>query len=188
MVETTNEEQEGKVEDLIDPNEFRIPSKNLHNHHERCQFYTQPEHLNQVSVVLSSKIFPYRTRGDLIRHALIRHLRYLHDTAARLKKPIPSVMSAVDAIIEVMKEEEFRVELEQVVNRLAQLVSGMLSRGAEVEARKLVMKIKRFVRQMPDGYWRTRYVTEIDERFGYLLDKVERASLLKLATGKEEDE
>ena len=136
-------------------------------------------------MLVAIKIFPYRTKGDLYRHALSRHVKYLEWLADKLKKPIPSVTAATDAIITTMRQIEFQMELNKVIDKLSGLISELVGRGAETEAKRLILEIKREIEGMPAGYWRDRYVSDISDRFGYLLDKVEKASLLKLATGEE---
>lgn len=173
MVDKDNTNSE---EGQFDPAQFRIPAKDSKGHDARCQFRTQPGHVNMAEAIVTSKQFPFRTRGDLYRWALDFGLKWLER-----QKPVPSVTAEVDAIMEVMRTEEFRKELEQTINQLASQVTELLGKNSEGEARRLVLKIKRHVTRMPEGYWRDRYIKELDDRFGYLLDKVERASLLNLA-------
>lgn len=180
MTDSTDqpEKKEKKVEQLYDPDSFIIPAQDTRGHKERLQFYVQPAHLNQVAAIVASKIFPFRTRGALMRWALDRGLKYLEEIAGNA---IPSVTSQVDAIVEALRYEEFKKDLNRVIDLLSTQVTELLSKGDEEEAKKRVLKIKRFVSQMPKGYWRTRHVNEIDSRFGYLLEKTERASLLRLS-------
>jgi len=180
MSEEEDKKEKSKPTVLYDPAEFRVAASDTKGHSERCQFRAQPGHVNQVTAILASRLFPFRTKGDLYRFALKRALRYLGDL-----EPIPSVTKEVDAILEIMRTEEFRKDLANVIERLATNVSDLIGRNAEPEARRLILKIKRHISMMPDGFWRDRYVTEINDRFGYLLDKVERASLLRLAADDE---
>jgi len=172
-----DEKEEKKVELLYDPDSFIIPSRDTKGHNERMQFYAQPGHINQVAAIVASRKFPFRTRGGLMRWCLDQGLKRLEQIDAS----IPSVTSQVDAIIDVMRTEEFRKDLARVIDMLATQINELLAKGDDDEARRRILKIKRLIGQMPKGYWRTRHVNEIDGRFGYLLDKLERASLLRLS-------
>lgn len=171
------EETEEKVKNAVfDPAEFRVSAQDTKGHSTRCQFRTQPGHVTMTAAVVSSNHFAYRTKGDVYRHALARHLKYLETLA-----PIPSTTKQVDAILEIMRDEEAKKDLDDVISHLTKNVSDYMARSAEGEARRLVLKIKRHISEMPEGYWRDRHINELNDRFGYLLDNVERASLLKLS-------
>ena len=170
-----------KVEPIYDPDSFIIPAQDTKGHKERLQFYAQPGHVNQVAAIVASRKFPFRTRGGLMRWCLDIGLKRLE----QIDESIPGVTSQVDAIIEVVKWEQFQLEMNQVLERLSGLASDLVAKGDTDEAKRVVLKIRRFISQMPEGYWRNRWVREIKERFAYILDRVEQASLLKLSTDEE---
>jgi len=65
-----------KLEDLK-PESFRVGGSDAKGHNVRMFFRTQPGHGHQCDSIIQSKIFPYRRKGDLLRHALHRHLQWL---------------------------------------------------------------------------------------------------------------
>lgn len=163
-------------EGMFDPQKFRIPASDTKGHSRRCQFRTQPGHVNMAEAIVAGNKFPFRTKGDLYRFALDMALKWLEQ-----QRSVPSVTKQVDAIMEVMRNEEFNSEMRHMIEKLSGQVADLIGNNSEGEARRLVLKIKRLIGEMPEGYWRDRYVKEVGDRFGYLLDKVERASLLNLA-------
>ena len=160
-----------------DPNEFRIPASDTKGHSNREYFRCQPGHAQQINMFVQSGKFPYRTRADLIRHAVVRHLRWLHTFEAG----VPNIMSQVDAILEVVRQEEMQQEFKHVINKTSETVNGLLADGADGEARRMILKVKEHVNAMPDGYWKDKYQREIGQRFDHLLKSGAKANLGMIA-------
>lgn len=163
-----------KVVDIgsLDPMAFRIPASDTKGHSHREYFRVQPGHAQMVSEVLNSKKFPFRTRGDVHRLGLARLFRWLETIS-----PIASVTAEVDAIMEIMREEEFALDFEQVYAKMAEMINMHMGRGAVGEARRLLLAVQRHINKMPDGYWRDRYIREMTTRFGHIIEEAPKASL-----------
>ena len=142
---------------------FRVASQDQHGHSERIWFRAQPGHVRQLRSVVALRIWPYRDAGDLLRHALDRHLKWLESLA-----PIPSVTKQVDAILEILREEEFNTDFRTVFDKLQQQIAVYVSMGSDGEAREMVNRVRQYIDDMPNGNWRRRYIEEIDSRFGHL--------------------
>lgn len=149
----------------INPEEFRIPASDTQGHTARANFRLQPGHDRELEALCGpNSWFPYRTKGDVIRHAIQRHLTWLETLA-----PLPSVTKQVDAIIELVREEEFQAEYNQVFDAIAPRISTLISNGQVEQARSLVVRIERLMQEMPEGYWKNQHLQELQRRFGYLL-------------------
>ena len=162
------------VTDIVNPKEFRVPATDTKGHNVRVWFRAQPGHAHQMETIVQSKKFPYRTKGDLLRHALLRHLRWLESQEA-----LPSVTAAVDSILDIMRDEEFASEFQLVWAKLSERIAMHLGNGSAGEARRLLLEVKRHIVAMPDCYWRDAYLKELETRYGYLLKDAPKASLLK---------
>ena len=149
----------------IDPREFTIPATDNKGHSERVWARITPGHDRQISVVLNSHWFPYRSRGDIVRHALQKHLAWLETLA-----PVPSISAQVDAINEIMRDEEFNREFDEVISKLSEQVGHYLSMGNVGKARGLVSRVLSKVEMMPDSEWKDSYQKTISDRFGQLVD------------------
>lgn len=165
--------QEHDEQIIYDTAEFRVPASDSKGHNVRQWFRCQPGHDRQVELVLRTKKFPYRTKGDILRHALVRHLRWIEEQA-----PVPSVMKEVDSILEIMRDEEFAQDFEVTFEKLGERINSHMARGAHGEARRLLLLVNRHISAMPEGYWRDRYEQEIKARYGYILD-APKARLVK---------
>ena len=149
----------------FNPEDFRVPANDTNGHSEREWFRIQPGHDRQIDTIVGGRVFPYRSKGDLIRHAVVRHLAWLETLA-----PIPSVTRQVDAIIEIIREEEFNSDFKDVFERLAERVGSYMSQGQVSQARSIVSRVKNNIDRMPAGLWRDQYLAEINSRWGSLFE------------------
>ena len=160
---------EGQVYRLaINPEEFRIPSTNPHDHSSRIQCRVQPGHARQIDTILSSKLFPYREKSDLLRHAIYRHLVWLESLLP--EGAVPSVVRQVDAIVEILREEEYYRDFSKIFEDLAEQVNRYQTAKQLGRAQSLIARVMAKVNQMPDSTWKDEYQTELQQRFGHLLD------------------
>lgn len=150
----------------FDPDEFIVPASDTKGHSERLWLRLQPGHRRMLDSILTSRFFPYKTTGDVARHAIARHLKWLEGVA-----PFPSVVGQVEAIMEIMREEQFQHEFGQVLLRLEENVAGCMAKGQKKRAEALVMRVLGGVEGMPDGSWKDAYRAEIKGKFGHMLTK-----------------
>ena len=148
------------------PEEFRVPASDTHGHATGFTLRMQPGHDRLIRSTVGSRLFPYRTPGDLVRHAIKRHLDWL-DT---LTSGVPSVTNEVDNILEIIKDEEFKADYRHVVDALGRNVAQSLVAGEVDRARAMVIRIRSGVENMPEGYWRDKYLEMIKDNYGYLLN------------------
>jgi hypothetical protein len=153
------------LEITINPSDFIIPSSDAHGHSERLFIRIQPGHDRQLSTVLASKYFPYRSKADIVKHAIIRHLKWLETLAA-----IPSVTAQVDAIIEIVREAEFQSEFDETFARVDSQVSTHITNGRLPRARALIAQVISKIDLMPDGDWKEIYRQRLLDRYGNMLD------------------
>src|SRR3989304_3096125 len=159
---------------MMDPNtgnpingeEFHVPARDTRGQSERVWFKTQPGHLAQVGHVVSSKLFPYRDAGWLYRHAIARHLRWLDQLA-----PVKTIVSQVDAVIEVVREEEMQIDFQNTFTALGETVSKLIGNGMGGRARETLGRVREKLEMMPEGDWKRRYLSEFQQRFGVMMEQ-----------------
>jgi len=152
----------------IDPNEFVVPACDDKGHSGKAFCRLQPGHDRLIDVIVSTGIFPYKTKSDFIRHALMRHLRWCQGLV-EMGKEIPSMMKQVDIILELVRGQIFQQEFGDVMMRLGEAISAALAAGAQGEAIRLLAFAKKQIEDMPEGYWRDRYLREVKDRWGHIL-------------------
>lgn len=147
-----------------DASDFIIPAQDSKGISTRQWFRCQPGLDRQMEIVLRSGRFPYRTKGDICRHAVTRLMKWLETL-----EDVPSVTAQVDAINDIMRDELFHQEFEASFETLSKTVSGHLARQATGEARRLVAMVRKRVETMPSGFWQSRYMERLMQEHGYLL-------------------
>jgi hypothetical protein len=159
--------------------EFHVPASDHHGHSERPHIRVPAGMLQQVRNAANSAAFPYRKGeyGMVIRHAIMRHLKWLETLS-----PIPSVTRQVEAIEEIVKEDEFQSQFDTVFATLQKQVHIHTNNGRAAMAKSLLKRVAGKVQQMPAGDWADMYEQEFDRRFGNVLEG-EPVSLRDLLRG-----
>jgi hypothetical protein len=159
-----------------------VGARDAQGHSARLWFTAQPGHARDLNSIVASKKFPYRTVGDVLRHALHRHLKWLY-TQGRFR----SVMGQVELLVEICREEDFAMEMRKSVEQMAAILNKHVSNGNTGQAIRFYLKALGAVRGMPDGFWKDKYKTELQSRFGHLL-KGKRVNMLDVDESPEPEE
>ena len=165
----------------IDPEAFRASAKDEKGHTERLQCRVQPAIAQQISAITSTKAFPYRTQGDLVRHGVYRHvLQYLPGLLRQLGSGgmLASIEGQVDIINMLLLDEKRSREFEGVFENISRQVTDFMMSGAEGQARRVLLKVKTHIMAMPDGYWKEKYLKHLEDRWGMMMKEGPRAKLL----------
>lgn len=144
--------------------EFRVPASDQKGHNERFQFRAPSAMLRQLDIVVRHGGLPYRFPAEVVRHALLRHYKWLESIS-----PVPSVSSQLAAIMEVVQDEEFASEFQVMFNKVAERVNARMGEGDAVGARGLLYRIWSHIEEMPHGEWKEKYMTEFKKRFGHII-------------------
>jgi hypothetical protein len=163
-----------------DEKRYHVPARDTQGHSVRVQFHLPPVMLAQIQKIISSKMTPLRKNGDLYRVGAYHLIKEIE----RLEGPIPSVTIRVDAILDIVRDDEMANDFGLVFTKLATRIADHMGHGATGEAARLALTVKRQILQMPEGYWRDRYIEEFKERFGYLVDNTRKASLINFEKEK----
>ena len=158
-----------------DPAEFRVPASDTKGHSARFWFRCIPIMARQVDQLVQAKKFPYRTKGDLLRHALHRHMQWLLTI-----EPMVTVSGQVDAILEIMRDEEMSDDFSLVFEKMKERVSQHLASGSKREATRLVLTIQKCVTEMPGGFWKDKYKRQLKNNFGDMLEETDKCNLSKV--------
>ena len=146
-----------------DPADFIIVAQDAKGHSERVGFRISPADDRALDTILASKKFPFRTKGDIMRwgvHVAIRRLERMED--------VPSVTQQVDATMLILRDEMFNHEFMATFEALGRVIQQHLAGGANGEARRLVTLVKDKIQKMPDGHWRDKYLSTLEERYGHI--------------------
>lgn len=162
--------------DLSDPGfwkEFTVPAKDHHGQSERYWGTMLPGMSSQVAMLIQSKQLPYRTAAELQRHAIWRHLKWLELIMEQLggSGKLQSVSSQVDAMMEILKDEEFNMDFQTTMSKTQEVVNRLIGSGDQQEAERMLWQLWDQIEQMPRGYWHDRWEREFKQRFGFIIEK-----------------
>jgi hypothetical protein len=129
-----------------------------------------PPHIErELDVVLQGRRFPYRTISDIMRHAVVRHLAWLHE----LERDMPKhILNAMEAVVEVTRDTEMRTRLGDTFDSLDRQIERALSDGDVVEAMRVMTLAKAKVRAVPDTRWRKNWLEQFSRKYGSYLTPV----------------
>jgi hypothetical protein len=148
-----------------DPADFVIPAQDAKGHSERFQCRLQPGDDRALDVIVGSKKFPFRTKGDVGRWAIHVGIRRLEQMEA-----VPSVTAEVDAMIGILRDEMFHHEFQATFDAMDRVISTHIGAQAYGEARRVVALMRDRISKMPDGYWKEKYDAKVLEKHGHLLE------------------
>jgi len=147
--------------------EFLQPAADERGHSVRETVRVSPELERELDVIVQSRVFPYRTRGDVMRHALIRHLDWLHILEPGFPKHL---IAAHMAQMDLLREEEMRLASHQVFKRLQEMVEGYLAAGEVGEARRVAAMVRSRLDGVADSAWKRRFEARFLRQYRSLLD------------------
>jgi len=166
------------------PEDLIIPARDSKGQSERIWFKVSPDLERVLSVIHSSKKFPFKTIGDQVRC-------YVHHGAKWAEKHagVETVMQRSEMMIAILKTEDEQQRFQDVFDSARKVVNTFVSSGDNAEARRVVSDLKTLAQKMPPGYWRTKYLKAITDTFGHLLDGKQHAvSLRHFAKAGPDDE
>lgn len=148
-----------------DPGEFLIPASDAKGHSERQWLRVQPGHDRMMDMLIASKKFPFRTKGDFMRWAVWTGFQVLE----HMEPDLPSVTRQVDVIIGMVRDDEFRKEFEDTFKSIGERIALHMSEGREGEAKSLIAGMQAAIGQMPETGWRDRYEARFKKQFSAYL-------------------
>ncbi len=147
------------------PEDFIIAARDGKGEGAKIWARCQVGHERQIGITVASRKFPFRTPGDLIRWCVHVGLKEL----LSLEPGIKSVMQQVDAINIMIADEEYNLDFQATIHSMQSVIQRHLAQGADAEARRVVTQFRAMIQEMPDGYWKKKYLTEINASYGHLL-------------------
>lgn len=170
-----------EVDSGYNPADFIIPGSDHQGHSERVYCRVQPQHARLMSKILNAKKFPFRTMGDLQRWCIVRGLKVLDRI-----EPMPGFMGMADAINEVLRQETYLQEFNQMFNTMSGVIQSHIAAGATGEARRLLSIVLQHISKIDEHYWRKKAEEEVKTRFSHLLEGGGRTVSLRVVGGTDD--
>ncbi len=164
------EPEPGEIELPVIPaaRQYLIPGQDTKGHAHRVYCRVMPAHYRALCALERSKQFGFRTIGDVIRWCVDHGVREL--TARGRVPQALSALAQVDAIREVLLDEQYYLEFPQLFELMTTIINKHLSAGAEKEAVRLIAIVRHQIEQMGEEYWREKFMEELMKHYGTYLD------------------
>lgn len=116
--------------------EWFTPGHNEKGQSIRFTLRMPPEMERAVDVLLQTRRFPYKTQGDLIRHAVYRHLFLLHRLESEADRHI---LVVIDGILEQLRDDEMRQRVVEMFSLTESRIKYHQSQGNFDECVRLAL-------------------------------------------------
>ena len=119
-----------------------------------------------LEIVRDSRRFPYKTVSDIVRHAVYRHIHWLH----ALEQEIPRhFLTGLEIVMEVMRDHELQAGMEQTFERLDRMIDSALAAQDASEAQRLLTLTRSKIAKLQDSRWRKRWLDKFSRKYSHYL-------------------
>lgn len=148
--------------------EWQQPSCDTRGHSERIGCRVPPQMAAELSLALEHfrTRTGYRTVNDVVRHALARHIEYLHRIEPTMKN---TYLGAIQAMQLILSQDRHRSETESVFRELEARVESHIEKGDRGEVVRLVSEVKHRLDHTPSTPWKMRWLERYRVRYAHYL-------------------
>ena len=110
-----------------DVTEFIIPVSDSKGH-------STPIALRCQSRFIRARKYPYKTPSDILRHALYRHIHWLHEQ----EPECASTLVYLDAAVEIGRRQQMHLEFTKTIEYLKSTIDQLEKADMKGEAKKMI--------------------------------------------------
>jgi hypothetical protein len=144
---------------------FVVPARDEKGQQVPVHFHMPPYMERQVQIIVRSMRFPYSRPADFIRHAVNRHIQW----TVGIRQSIPKHMvPALEAILEVCRDNELRMAVENALERIEMQVQAHIQEGESAEAYRLLALVRGKLDGIQDSTRIRKFKRELDAKYGHL--------------------
>ena len=160
---------------LADLDQFVVPGRDEHGGHQSVTFNATPALVHEIDVAVRSNLFPYINREALVRHALVRHLRWLGEI--RHESLGQHIAPAIEGIIERCFEVQMQKKIKHAFEALHEQILACEQAGEHMEVIRLVNYVQARLKAVGGGsVWQQRAWKRFINEFGvYFLPEHSKA-------------
>lgn len=136
-----------------DEAEWYIPGHNEKGQSTRVTVRIAPEMERAMDIDVQSRKFPYKTQGDLIRHAIYRHLYRLHRAEPSLER---HMLAALEMMKTVLQDDQMRNGITEMLDSFKHRLEFYRQEGNLSEAQKIANICAACLEVVKDGAHKNR--------------------------------
>lgn len=108
-----------------------------------------------LEIIRDERRFPYKTISDIVRHAVYRHLLWMHAMEPGMPRHF---LAGLEAVLEVTRDSESRTRIQETFGQMDKMIEGHMAAGDTEEALRLMSLAKQRITLMPESRWRTNWL------------------------------
>lgn len=147
------------------PEEYIIPGQDMNGNSVREWCRVVPLLDRAMDILHGSRKFPFKSKGDLMRWCIKTGVERLD----AMEPVTGSVLMQCEAMLGILRDEELNHAFLTVFQTMVSTIGMHVQAQALGEARRVVSTMQHQISRMQDGYWRQRYLKELEEKFGHLM-------------------
>ncbi len=142
--------------------EFLTSGHDDHGQSVRLFFRCPPALERSLEVVRDSHLFPYSTLTDIIRHAVVRHMEWLHHLESTMPRHFLGGLSAIN---ELCRDAEMITSMQGTFTKVDGLIQSYLASGDMVEAQRLLSTTRGQLSKLPDSRWKREFTEHFSRKY-----------------------
>lgn len=147
------------------PEEFLCPGQDDHGNSVRLTFRCPPIMERDLEIIRDNRHLPYKTISDIVRHAVYRHLHWLHE----MEDMPQHILTGLDMVMEVCRDAEMRSKVEETFVAMDRIIDQRLQDGEKDEAMRLMTETKQKILKMPNSRWRQNWLDRFTRKYAVYL-------------------
>lgn len=146
--------------------DWLVPSHDEKGHSERENVRFTPGMMRAMQIIVEGGKTPYRTKSDLVRHAVRNHLLGLEQMQPRTGRHF---LVGLRISQQVAQDESYREELEKLFSQMERNIKYHLSRGEVGEATRQAGMLWQQFSHVAESPWKRQAAQRFLYQYGYLL-------------------
>lgn len=166
---------------------FIVPGRDEHGAHQTITCNMPPILVHQIDVVVRSQLFPYINREAFLRHAQVRHLRWLQNI--RPEQLSQHIAPTIESMLERCFQSQMRKKVQAAFDALRETLLQCEKDGEWLEVMRLCYYVKEKLTAVdPGSVWQKRAWKRFMDEFGHYMQEasyvMQKASMLDKGLGK----
>lgn len=145
---------------------FVVPGRDEKGAFNKVTFQLPPWMLQQAQIICNSRRFPYLEVGDMVRHALARHIKFCVNIRQSLP---PSIVSVLEAMMEASRHNDLRIRSHEAYVEIEKQISRCMVRGETMEAVRMINVILQMLQGVPTSPAITGLTKRLQDQFNYVI-------------------
>ena len=151
-----------REEHVINPFRFIVPAHDLQGHSDKFRLAIQPAHVRALSDISSDPRTPFRQPQDVIRHAIVRELRYLHAIIPGMKTHFYAL---VNFGIDLSASSELSESMDLLFLKLDEMIARLRRNGYYKEADRQISYIFSLARMLDESEYKEDLLRRFRQKY-----------------------